>query len=91
MAALNTLVKEMKEKKKNDKDYDRDKFTKVWQINHALGGTITEYLENIASQELGRGLRGKGFKVSATHVGQHKKKADNDFLIWQGEMDEAQL
>ena len=91
MTALKTLVKEMKQKKKTDKDYDGYKFSEVWQINHSLGGTITEYLENIAAQELGRGLRGKGFKVSATHVGQHKKKADNDFLIWQGEMDEAQL
>lgn len=91
MDNLKTLVKEMKQKKKDNKDDDGYKFSQVWQFNSALGGTITEYLENIASQELGRGLRGKGFKVSATHVGQHKKKADNDFVIWQGEMDEAQL
>lgn len=91
MVALKTLVKEMKQKKKINKDDDGYSFSKVWQINSALGGSITEYLENIATQELGRGLKGKGFKVSATHVGQHGKKADNDFLIWQGEMDEAQL
>lgn len=91
MAALKTLVKEMKQKKKINKDDDGYSFSKVWQINSALGGSITEYLENIATQELGRGLKGKGFKVSATHVGQHGKKADNDFIIWQGEMDEAQL
>lgn len=91
MVVLKTLVKEMKQKKKINKDDDGYSFSKVWQINSALGGSITEYLENIATQELGRGLKGKGFKVSATHVGQHGKKADNDFLIWQGEMDEAQL
>lgn len=91
MTTLKTLVKEMKQKKKINKDDDGYSFSKVWQINSALGGSITEYLENIATQELGRGLKGKGFKVSATHVGQHGKKADNDFLIWQGEMDEAQL
>lgn len=90
-AELASMIKAMRAYQKKGELNKNFSFPQIWQTDYKTGGEITEYLEQLALQELTRTLHGKGFKVSTSHVGQHGKKADNDFVIWHGELDESEM